>query len=246
MVDVNYTKNIYLARVAEKADCHEDTIKIMEDLIKTKDNDLNLEERNILCSAYKNLVSSRRSAWRSINGVEAKEKNSNSKLLPLITDLKLILEKELKDLCNNILKIIDEYLIRKTKEIESKIFYLKMKGDYYRYLAEIETEEKKTENIDYALNTYKEATELAEKLQCTHPTRLGLALNFSVFYYEILEDKQTAIKIASDIFDVAINQLEKVEEKQYKDSSNILQLLKENIDLWKMKSEIKEEINQPQ
>ena len=107
MVDVNYTKNIYLARVAEKADCHEDTIKIMEDLIKTKDNDLNLEERNILCSAYKNLVSSRRSAWRSINGVEAKEKNSNSKLLPLITDLKLILEKELKDLCNNILKIID-------------------------------------------------------------------------------------------------------------------------------------------
>ena len=97
MTDVNYTKNIYLARVAEKADCHEDTIKIMEDLIKTKENDLNLEERNILCSAYKNLVSSRRSAWRSINAVEIKEKNSNSKLVQLITDLKLTLEKELKD-----------------------------------------------------------------------------------------------------------------------------------------------------
>jgi len=244
MTDVNYTKNIYLARVAEKADCHEDTIKIMEDLIKTKENDLNLEERNILCSAYKNLVSSRRSAWRSINAVEIKEKNSNSKLVQLITDLKLTLEKELKDLCNNILKILNEYLIRKAKDIESKIFYLKMRGDYFRYLSEFEIDEKKTENIDNALNSYKEATELAEKLPTTHPTKLGLALNYSVFYYEILNDKQTAFKIASEIFDVANNQLEKTEENQYKDSLAILQLLKENIELWKIKGEIKEDVNQ--
>ena len=244
MTDVNYTKNIYLARVAEKADCHEDTIKIMEELIKTKENDLNLEERNILCSAYKNLVSSRRSAWRSINAVEIKEKNSNSKLVQLITDLKLTLEKELKDLCNNILKILNEYLIRKAKDNESKIFYLKMKGDYFRYLSEFETDEKKTENIDNALNSYKEATELAEKLPTTHPTKLGLALNYSVFYYEILNDKQTAFKIASEIFDVGNNQLEKTEENQYKDSLAILQLLKENIEMWKIKEEIKEDVNQ--
>lgn len=244
MTDVNYTKNIYLARVAEKADCHEDTIKIMEDLIKTKENDLNLEERNILSSAYKNLVSSRRSAWRSINAVEIKEKNSNSKLVQLITDLKLTLEKELKDLCNNILKILNEYLIRKAKDNESKIFYLKMRGDYFRYLSEFEIDEKKTENIDNALNSYKEATELAEKLPTTHPTKLGLALNYSVFYYEILNDKQTAFKIASEIFDVANNQLEKTEENQYKDSLAILQLLKENIELWKIKEENKEDVNQ--
>ena len=244
MTDVNYTKNIYLARVAEKADCHEDTIKIMEDLIKTKENDLNLEERNILSSAYKNLVSSRRSAWRSINAVEIKEKNSNSKLVQLITDLKLTLEKELKDLCNNILKILNEYLIRKAKDNESKIFYLKMRGDYFRYLSEFETDEKKSENIDNALNSYKEATDLAEKLPTTHPTKLGLALNYSVFYYEILNDKQTAFKIASEIFDVANNQLEKTEENQYKDSLAILQLLKENIEMWKIKEEIKEDVNQ--
>ena len=244
MTDVNYTKNIYLARVAEKSDCHEDTIKIMEDLIKTKENDLNLEERNILSSAYKNLVSSRRSAWRSINAVEIKEKNSNSKLVQLITDLKLTLEKELKDLCNNILKILNEYLIRKAKDNESKIFYLKMRGDYFRYLSEFETDEKKTENIDNALNSYKEATELAEKLPTTHPTKLGLALNYSVFYYEILNDKQTAFKIASEIFDVGNNQLEKTEENQYKDSLAILQLLKENIEMWKIKEEIKEDVNQ--
>ena len=244
MTDVNYTKNIYLARVAEKADCHEDTIKIMEDLIKTKENDLNLEERNILSSAYKNLVSSRRRARRSINAVETKEKNSNSKLVQLITDLKLTLEKELKDLCNNIIKILNEYLIRKAKDNESKIFYLKMRGDYFRYLSEFEIDEKKTENIDNALNSYKEATELAEKLPTTHPTKLGLALNYSVFHYEILNDKQTAFKIASEIFDVANNQLEKTEENQYKDSLAILQLLKENIELWKMKEEIKEDVNQ--
>ena len=235
MTDVNYTKNIYLARVAEKSDCHEDTIKIMEDLIKTKENDLNLEERNILSSAYKNLVSSRRSALRSISAVEAKEKNS--KLISLITELKQTLEKELKDLCNNIIKIINEYLIRKAKENESKIFYLKMRGDYFRYLSEFETDEKKNEMIENCLNSYKEATELAEKLPFTHPTKLGLALNYSVFYYEILNDKATAFKISSEIFDVASNQIEKNEDNNnnQKDSIAILQLLKENIELWKMK-----------
>ena len=71
----------------------------------------------------------------------------------------------------------------------------------------------------------------------THPTKLGLALNFSVFYYEILNDKENAFKISSEIFDVASNQIEKNDENNQKDSIAILQLLKENIEIWKMKEE---------
>jgi 14-3-3 protein epsilon len=157
---------------------------------------------------------------------------------------KINIRKRIKDLCNNILKILNEYLIRKAKDNESKIFYLKMRSDYFRYLSEFEIDEKKTENIDNALNSYKQATELAVKLPTTHPMKLGLALNYSVFYYEILNDKQTAFKIASEIFNMANNQLEKTEENQYKDSLAILQLLKENIELWKIKEEIKKDVNQ--
>lgn len=40
-------------------------------------------------------------------------------------------------------KLLDEHLIKKNEELESQVFYLKMKGDYHRYLAEVADEEKK-------------------------------------------------------------------------------------------------------
>ena len=95
MVDANYEKNIYLARITEQAERHEETIKYMEEIVKTKNEDLTVEERNILSAAFKNCVSARRSAWRSIFGIEVKEKTNQSKFLGLVTDLKQILEKEL-------------------------------------------------------------------------------------------------------------------------------------------------------
>lgn len=233
MTDANYEKLISLARITEQAERHEETIKYMEQIVKTKKEDLTIEERNILSAAYKNCVSARRSAWRSIYGVEFKEKTNNSKFLYLVTDLKGTLEKELHDLCSRMLSLIDDYLIKKASSDESKVFYLKMKGDYYRYLAEfLQGNENKTV-AENSKNSYKEANELASKLACTNPIKLGLALNFSVFYYEVMNDAKTACKIASDAFDVAIHQLEKIEDEQYKDSTTILQLLKENIDMWK-------------
>jgi 14-3-3 protein epsilon len=130
------------------------------------------------------------------------------------------------------IKFIDEHLLQNATETEPKVFYLKMKGDYYRYLAEILTDEKNKEVANNSMNSYKQANELAEKLACTNPIKLGLALNFSVFYYEVMNDAKTACSIATEAFDVAIHQLEKIEDEQYKDSTTILQLLKENIDMW--------------
>ena len=95
----DYEKLISLARITEQAERHEETIKYMEEIVKLKKDDLTIEERNILSSAYKNCVSSRRNAWRSIYGVEVKEKSNNSKFLYLVTDLKATLEKELNELC---------------------------------------------------------------------------------------------------------------------------------------------------
>ena len=232
MSDANYDKLLFLARITEQAERHEETIKYMEEIVKNKKEDLTIEERNILSSAYKNCVSARRSAWRSIYGIEVKEKTNGSKFLYLVTDLKSVLEKELNDLCNRMIKLIDEYLLKNATETEPKVFYLKMKGDYYRYLAEILTDEKNKEVANNSMNSYKQANELAEKLACTNPIKLGLALNFSVFYYEVMNDAKTACTIATEAFDVAIHQLEKIEDEQYKDSTTILQLLKENIDMW--------------
>ena len=76
---------------------------------------------------------------------------------------------------------------------------------------------------------YKEATGAAEKMPPTHPIRLGLALNFSVFYYEILNTPEKACELAKRAFDDAIAELDSLKEDSYKDSTLIMQLLRDNL-----------------
>ena len=84
-----------------------------------------------------------------------------------------------------------------------------------------------------ALDAYQSATEVASSdLPPTHPIRLGLALNFSVFYYEILNSPDRACHIAKQAFDDAIAELDTLSEESYKDSTLIMQLLRDNLTLW--------------
>ncbi|CAI0557960.1 unnamed protein product [Linum tenue] len=95
------------------------------------------------------------------------------------------------------------------------------KGDYYRYLAEFKSSDERKEVADQSMKAYQAASTAAEAdLPPTHPIRLGLALNYSVFYYEI------------QAFDEAIHELDSLSEESYKDSTLIMQLLRDNLTLW--------------
>lgn len=97
------------------------------------------------------------------------------------------------------------------------------KGDYYRYLAEFATGEKRKSSSDLSLKAYKDASEIAvQELPPTHPIRLGLALNFSVFYYEIVGKSDSACHLAKQAFDDAIAELDTLSEESYKDSTLIM------------------------
>ena len=61
---------------------------------------------------------------------------------------------------------------------------------------------------------------------------MGLALNFSVFYYEILNSPDRACRLAKAAFDDAIAELDTLSEESYKDSTLIMQLLRDNLTLW--------------
>merc|ERR1712066_1083461 len=140
---------------------------------------------------------------------------------------------ELQGLCDRILKLLDDHLIEKCSGGESKVFYQKMKADYYRYIAEFRTEEKKKAASESARKAYEEAQKVATKdLAVTHPIRLGLALNFSVFMYEVLQNPDEACKMARTAFEEAIAELDNVAEDSYKDSTLIMQLLRDNLTLW--------------
>ncbi|CAN0333150.1 unnamed protein product [Ectocarpus sp. 8 AP-2014] len=108
-----------------------------------------------------------------------------------------------------------------------------MKGDYHRYLAEFQSAEDRKASASDALDAYKSASDLANQdLPPTHPIRLGLALNFSVFYYEILNSPERACNLAKAAFDDAIAELDTLSEESYKDSTLIMQLLRDNLTLW--------------
>ena len=108
-----------------------------------------------------------------------------------------------------------------------------MKGDYYRYISEATTGDDKRNGTNNAENSYAAAYELAKnELPPTHPTRIGLALNFSVFYYEIKNEHEQACNLAKSAFDEAIPELENISEDNYKECTSILQLIKDNLTLW--------------
>lgn len=108
-----------------------------------------------------------------------------------------------------------------------------MKGDYHRYLAEFQTADTRKDSAAKALEAYSSASTIANQdLPPTHPIRLGLALNFSVFYYEILNSPDRACHLAKQAFDDAIAELDTLSEESYKDSTLIMQLLRDNLTLW--------------
>merc|ERR1711920_96372 len=142
-------------------------------------------------------------------------------------------ETELQKICDTILGLLDGNLIGKASSGESKVFYQKMKADYYRYIAEFTDGDAKSRAAESARAAYQEAHNVAEKdLAVTHPIRLGLALNFSVFQYEVLNNPDEACKMARTAFEDAIAELDNVAEDSYKDSTLIMQLLRDNLTLW--------------
>lgn len=197
---------------------------------------LSNEDRNLLSVAYKNVVGARRSSWRVISSIEQKTTaDGNEKKLEKVKAYREKIEKELETVCNDVLALLDKFLIKNCNDFqyESKVFYLKMKGDYYRYLAEVASGEKKNSVVEASEAAYKEAFEISkEHMQPTHPIRLGLALNFSVFYYEIQNAPEQACLLAKQAFDDAIAELDTLNEDSYKDSTLIMQLLRDNLTLW--------------
>jgi len=228
--------NVYQAVLAEQTERYEEMVQAMKRVAASaaKDGELSVEERNLLSVAYKNVVGSRRAAWRILSSLKQKEQSKgNEDHVKRIDEYKTKIEKELNDICSEIINSLDQQLAPSSSSAEGKVFFEKMKGDYYRYLAEFLTGDKRNEAIGGAGKAYKVAFDLATTdLATTHPIRLGLALNYSVFQYEILSSPEQACNLAKQAFDDAIADLDDISESAYKDATLIMQLLRDNLTLW--------------
>jgi len=223
---------VFLASTAEKAERYDDMCKYMSALVSytsTEKADLTVEERKLFSVAFKNVIGARRASWRTLN-VE------DGKFDDLIADYKKKIELELSGICKDVLSLLEDKLVKNPSlSKESNVFYLKMIGDYYRYLAEFnntEGHDKKSAEFYGKAMGVAEGTKESPGLDPTDPIRLGLALNYSVCYYEILKDKKKACELAKSAFDQAISKLDQLSEESYKDSTLIMQLLRDNLTLW--------------
>jgi hypothetical protein len=124
----------------------------------------------------------------------------NEKRVKLIQKYRTVVEKELDEICGEILELLDKHLIPSASACEASVFYLKMKADYLRYLSEFKTDADRKDAADKTLMAYNAAQDKAlAELPSTNPIRLGLALNFSVFYYEVMNQPEKACNLAKQV-----------------------------------------------
>ncbi|CAL8096331.1 unnamed protein product [Calicophoron daubneyi] len=220
-----------VAKYSERSERYEDMAAAMklytEMHFKDNKGELGKDERNLLSVAYKNVVGARRAAWRIISGLMKSDLPDEKAKYSEKFRAKTV--EELNAICEEVLKLITEFLRPKATATESKVFYEKMQGDYYRYLAEVAGPDTKEDVVKKAFEAYNEAQEIAKELHATDPIRLGLALNFSVFYYEIKNEPENARNLAQTAFNEALSQLDSITDDTYKDSTLIMQLLRDNL-----------------
>ena len=207
-------------------------VKYLEEAISAKNGeDFTIDERNLLSVGFKNLIGSQRGAIRTIGAIEQNPKYQ--KFSTALSEYKQKIEKELYEQCMRIVNIVKDNCLKLAAEDESKAFFHKMIGDYYRYVAESAHESTLEEVKNGALEGYKEAETLSKGLNACNPIRLGLALNFSVFYYEVMNDHKKACELGEVALTEALEKIDDVDEETFRDAKSIIELLKENLSLWK-------------
>jgi len=225
---------IYMARLSEQAERYDE----MADAIKKVAQlhlELTVEERNLFSISYKHHMGARRSSLFILNSILQKEQSrgsSSSRISSIISYQSKVLN-EMNGIYNELIHIIDNDLLPFSSNNEAHVFYNKMKGDYHRYKSEYSLNSERENATRLSFQSYNHATNIAHAhLHPTHPIRLGLALNFSVFYHEILNDPQKSKEIAKQAFDEAISRLDELSEDSYKDSTLIMQLMRDGVTLW--------------
>ena len=229
----NVEEHIFLARVAEQAERFDDMVDNLEIVLAEKGANVSSDERNLLSVAFKNLISSKRAACRTIGAIEQNPKYS--KFGDALLKYKTGIETKLQDDCERIIGMINKEVLGKSCDGEGKAFFVKMIGDYYRYIAENAKGDNLKKVIQSALKAYEQANEIP--LPACNPIKLGLALNFSVFHYESMKNHKAACDLADNALQQALDKIDELEEDDFRDAKSIIELLKENLTLWREEEE---------
>ncbi|KAF2882036.1 hypothetical protein ILUMI_24136 [Ignelater luminosus] len=222
-------KYVKWASIAEEAGRFDDAALAMKSAVETGE-ELTNEEILTLGYVYSTVIGSRKSSWTAILSM-AQNVTNCAILSQMIQDYKEVVELEIRKICTDVLCLLDVYLLPKATTAEIKVFFLQMKGDYCRYLVEIAKGQERIDMINEVHKAYQDGFNTSvEELPPVHHARLGLALNYSVFYGDVLNQKEEAKNLATQ----AINEATATaNDDQLGDAKLTMLLMQLNIESWK-------------
>lgn len=230
-----YDKNVYMALLSQQCGKYEEMFKYLEDLVVKRNKDFSLKEREFLTYGYITYITSKRKALHMVMAYETKEKkNENSFYLMYIQEYRRTLETEITNSCQRIAYVLDSLLVKIAENPEAKIFYKKLKGDLNRYICEYAKDDLREKVMKDGLTAYQEALKMSKDIPIMNETLLGLYLNMSLFYYEVVNERKNAIKIASQCVTKIDKDLPELDQENEKNKVIValIGLIKENLEKW--------------
>ena len=154
-----------------------------------------------------------------------------------LDNIKIIKENLIISNCDKFIKMINENILTTKLDDEETALFLKVKADHYRYLAEITQGHQLYINKQNAFHFYKEAYLKAENFDDLNSTKLNIALNYSVFLYEILNKRINSFFYAKEALYKALRALKNCDEEELtneemRDTLMIIEVLNRNVEDW--------------
>ena len=215
--------NVFMSKVAQECQKNEECVNFMREVIN-QGRPLSYNERNLISAAYKGIVGPMRDSLRLLQ-----EEHHEFDVADAVQEISGLLSRK----CDEVISLIRNTLLPNVTEPEVRIFYIKMVADYLRYKWEGTPDAERADVAQKCKAAYQEATTLADNsLPSYHPLRLGLALNFAVFIYEILGETSEAHQLASHAYTEAGTGIAQLSPESKEEATHTIELLRENIQLW--------------
>ena len=230
-------KNKYIdqALLAEKCHRYKDMVSILEEYAEKKETELNNEERNLLAQAYKNKLEIYRKVLKQLKLKESDEKNKETDNLLNYLEYKEAYENKMIEKIKEMIDFINQ-LLQKTEDKEGILLYYKLIGDFNRYIAEFAEGDLREKAINECIDYYPKAYEMAKEIYPLNIISLGTKLNYSVFLYEIIHEREKGIEVAYDSFEIACRQKTR-DNVDNKEVDAFINLFKDNIIEWRQRKE---------
>jgi hypothetical protein len=228
-----YSESEYyeLIKLCIELELFEEGYENMLRLIEKKYYILKEEEKNFLMRLAKEKLNVYRKGWKNL--VDYEQTESDTQLKCLIEEQMVNLEKSIKDFCTEMGNLIDKFLEKVPENDKySLIFYQKLKADYFRYYAEVASQEEFNHVVDKCQDLYEKTYEMSNKeLQTSHALTLSVALNYSVFAYFIVDDTKKAYEIA----DKAYRNASKItQDNKSPEIDMLIKNIEDNLTIWKI------------